>query len=45
MFEIVADLKIGGGMEWAGGGVMQEVSHSHNVQQNRNEITQYTPEL
>ena len=26
-------------------GVMQEVSHSHNVWQNRNEITQFTPEL
>ena len=26
-------------------GVVQEVSHSHNVWQNRNEITQFTPEL
>ena len=26
-------------------GVMQEVSHSRNIWQNRNEITQFTPEL
>ena len=37
MFEIMADLKVRG--------VMQEVTHSHNVWQNRNEITQLTPEL
>ena len=37
MFEIMADLKVGG--------VMHEVSHWDNVWQNRNEITQFTHEL
>ena len=39
MFEIMADLKVGGG------GVTKEVSHSDNVWQNLNEIFQFTPEL